>query len=51
MFVFIQKFLEPIQSVAPRIEQNEKFHHIFVRAKDTTNILCPVQSYPTPAYR
>lgn len=39
---------EPIQSVAPRIEQKEKFRLEFVQMKHTTNLLCPVTSYPTP---
>lgn len=39
---------EPIQSVAPRIEQKEKFRLEFVQMKHTTNLLCPVMSYPTP---
>ena len=42
---------EPIQSVAPRIEPTEKFKLAFVNVRHTTNLLCPVQSYPTPSYR
>ncbi|XP_055318406.1 cell adhesion molecule Dscam2 isoform X29 [Sitodiplosis mosellana] len=42
---------EPIQSVQPRIERTDKFRVAFVQMKDTTNLLCPVQSYPIASYR
>lgn len=42
---------EPIQHTPPRLELTDKLKLASVRLTDTTSILCPVQSYPTPSYR
>lgn len=44
-------FAEPIQSVAPRLEVTEKLKLASAQLHHTTNLFCPVQSYPTPSHR
>lgn len=42
---------EPIGSVAPKVTNADKLNFESIDESHTMSLLCPIQSYPTPAYR
>ena len=50
-FCFFVASLEPVGSVAPKVNSYSKFDEITVRHGHTLSILCPAQSFPVPAFR
>jgi len=47
----IYKFVEPVGSVAPRVNKKDGFSHDSIRQGRTIAIFCPAQAYPVPFYR
>lgn len=43
--------IEPVGSVAPRINSGDKFEMVFQEKDTTFSLFCPAQSYPVPAFR
>lgn len=43
--------IEPVGSVAPNVNINDKVNVKFVRIGNDLSILCPAQAYPMPAHR
>lgn len=43
--------LEPVGSVAPKVNVGDKLNILSIKRGHITNILCPAQGYPMPAYR
>ncbi|XP_017467265.1 PREDICTED: Down syndrome cell adhesion molecule-like protein Dscam2 isoform X49 [Rhagoletis zephyria] len=42
---------EPVGSVAPKVEMNDKLGFALRQANDSLCLLCPAQGYPMPAFR
>lgn len=50
IFEFVTQ-TEPIGSVAPKVTLADKFTYATVHVDHVTGLLCPIQGFPTPAYR
>lgn len=48
---FNNQKLEPIASTAPRVTFAEKIRFAEVNSFAVIALLCPIQAYPSPAYR
>ncbi len=44
-------YIEPVGSVAPKVNVADKVSISSIRQSHVTNILCPAQGYPMPAFR
>lgn len=47
----IQIFLEPMGSVAPKVDTRDEFTYARVRLDQDKALICPAQSYPVPVFR
>jgi len=50
-YFVIYKLIEPVGSVAPRVNKKDGFSHDSIRQGRTIAIFCPAQAYPVPFYR
>ena len=44
-------YVEPVGSVAPKINAGDKLGITFSEARQAVTLFCPAQSFPVPAYR
>lgn len=51
LYILFSPFLEPVGSVRPKVNVNDKLNTKEVGAGETFAILCPGQSYPIPVFR
>ena len=42
---------EPIGSAPPKVVSKDKFEVVFVVNDGATNLVCPAQGFPVPAFR
>lgn len=43
--------LEPVGSVAPRVNKKDGYNHDSIVQNQSLAIMCPAQAYPVPIYR
>lgn len=43
--------LEPMGSVAPKVDTRDEFTYARVRLNEDKALICPAQSYPVPIFR
>lgn len=54
LFSYIKKlniFIEPINTVVPRITSGSDIKVVMQHSKATFTLLCPAQAYPVPVYK